>query len=194
MIIKTDARLIAQTCETTYLQGLALGCWLVSPSWLEACVEARARVHEHHFEVQACNLRSPNLQGKGIKGPERSRSLIARGERLLNGRRIFASSTADATVRTQLCQLVKLAGGTAIENSMVTPYGALKGPTPDCDLVILTDDSEEAKACIQHGYKYVLRTSWLMDSVACARCLDTEQYRWRRDLDPERFEMATSVL
>lgn len=193
MIIKTDARLIAQTCGTTYLQGLALGCWIVSPSWLEACVEARARVHEHHFEVQACNLRSPNLQAKGLKGPERSRSLVARGERLLNGRRMYAISTADATLRTQLCQLVKLAGGTAVENSTVT-LGVLKDPTPNCDLVILTDDSEEAKTCIQRGYNNVLRTSWLMDSVACVRCLDTEQYRWRGDLDPERFEMATSVL
>lgn len=136
-------------------------------------------------------MRTPNLQSRALKAPERARNLLAKGEQLLSGRTMFVSSTLDADLLTQLQRVVSLAGGTAL--LMNSTAAALNDPTTSGDLILLTDDAEEAKRYLQFGFQNVLNTSWLMDSVAVVSCLDTEQYRWRADLDSKRFEMATSV-
>lgn len=53
VIVATDARGVVATRVMKLCQALAVGCWILAPAWLEACMEAGAWVPEQAFEVKA---------------------------------------------------------------------------------------------------------------------------------------------
>ena len=52
VVVETDDRLVATGRSMKYMRGVLSGCWVVSYSWIDACLAAGAWLPEKNFEAK----------------------------------------------------------------------------------------------------------------------------------------------
>ncbi|KFM22509.1 BREAST CANCER SUSCEPTIBILITY 1-like protein [Auxenochlorella protothecoides] len=108
VIVATDARGVVATRVMKLCQALAVGCWILAPAWLEACMEAGAWVPEQAFEGDGCCL----------GGPARARKRADRGCPGLFAGRTFRIVGKGPLHAAGLTKAIELAGGSIVTRSL----------------------------------------------------------------------------
>ncbi|KAL6776020.1 hypothetical protein ACKKBG_A19475 [Auxenochlorella protothecoides x Auxenochlorella symbiontica] len=147
VIVATDARGVVATRVMKLCQALAVGCWILAPAWLEACMEAGAWVPEQAFEVKA--------NGCCLGGPARARKRADRGCPGLFAGRTFRIVGKGPLHAAGLTKAIELAGGSIVTRSL-----------PGACLVSLQNDLEFlSKAWKSWGVQPVT-SSWILDHLS----------------------------
>lgn len=174
VVVETDAELFVRKRSKLYLQGLALGCWIVSCAWLEACAEAKSPVKEKHFEVAGFRAdnhrRLPERVSTGAVGAAGRARMFDNRRRLFSGYRFFKAKFSDDRLRSLSETLIRLAGGSVVAKVPGAPSTSDK-------FMILTDDEATAEGYSHRGFHNVVDAAWVLDCVTCVELLDDRAYR-----------------
>ena len=164
--------------------GVLTGTWVVTPSWVAACLAAGAPVDETAYEVVGMTVDGQPLGPSGMPAAQRARCLAGEPP-LLAGLRIHLSGdfglTGTALPKAALEQLIGLGGGRLLRHAPNPPD---PGKAADPSVRILCDSSQRATAACQRAAEAaavstgcdVLSSSWLLDCVAHGQLLPTESY------------------
>ncbi|KAK2080413.1 hypothetical protein QBZ16_000266 [Prototheca wickerhamii] len=126
VIVAADATGVSRARTMKMAQALAVGCWVVSPEWLEACLEARAWVAEAPYELKG----DPCALG----GPARAAPPRGRAAGALSGTALLHRLHALALTRA-----IELAGGTVLRQGALTRQGAI-----ECGCCLVSAQSDPA--------------------------------------------------
>ena len=118
VIVAADATGVSRARTMKMAQALAVGCWVVSPEWLEACLEARAWVAEAPYELKG----DPCALG----GPARARRRHAAGRPGLFQGQLFCIVGKGGLHALALTRAIELAGGTVLRQGALTRQGAIE--------------------------------------------------------------------
>ncbi|XP_033116898.1 uncharacterized protein LOC117116888 [Anneissia japonica] len=165
VIIKTDAELVC--CRTLkYLKGISARLWIVSYTWVEACLKVGYLLPEEGFEVQGdvdC--------GRNHNGPKRAR--MSKSPLLMHSYEICHMGEYSSLNKDQIESLLKLCGATVVQHPTIFPllYGHLS-------CIIVQNYSNNKQDYYNDLYKQysvpVISIDWLLDSIStyCLQPID----------------------
>lgn len=123
VVVAADSTGMARARTMKMAQGLAQGCWIVSPDWLQACQRARAWVPESAYEIKG----DPCALG----GPARARRRRLMGRPGLFHGHVFRVEGKGGLHVLALTRAIELGGGTVLRQG--TPIdGAAARCTSAC--------------------------------------------------------------
>ena len=159
--------LIAQRRTMKLMRGIAEGKWIVGIEWAERCLKEKKFVREDDFEAVASGTDSDVVP----QGPQRSRLAFARGERLLNGWKVFPTDHPEGVDPAELAALITTLGGQVLS-------AAPTEPDPDGRTVIIVggdsvryDDRDDECDCVP-----VCEFEYLFDCITSYSVLPCEDY------------------
>jgi hypothetical protein len=186
VILDTTESLIAKQRSRKYLAGCAIGCWLVTHAWVEACVTAGYLVPEKKYEVRGVMLKgkSPReqaIQEKSIGCPERSRLLaLEKKNRIFCGMHVSVSHfqrrehespeeyKARRIIVTRLLHLGK---------AQVTDIESVTGDTNVEGWIAVTDCPIEVERLVSKGFSAIAQPVWVYDCLTVGHVLDVGSYK-----------------
>ena len=123
----------------TMLKAILLGCWIVSKSWLLACLEGQGWVDEEPYELVTF---SAAVKARRI---DRETAIITKSTLLQDIGRIYIGKNCKVP-RKDLVQLIQMAGGTTV--NQMKHASVILGHE-------LVDNTESVQVC----------EKWLLDSI-----------------------------
>lgn len=186
VILDTTESLIAKQRSRKYLAGCAIGCWLVTHAWVEACVTAGYLVPEKKYEVRGVMLKgkSPReqaIQEKSIGCPERSRLIaLEKKNRIFCGMHVSVSHfqrrehespeeyKARRIIVTRLLHLGK---------AQVTDIESVTGDTNVEGWIAVTDCPIEVERLVSKGFSAIAQPVWVYDCLTVGHVLDVGSYK-----------------
>ena len=164
--------------------GVLTGTWVVSPSWVAACLAAGGPVEEADHEVDGMTVDGQPMGPAGMPAAQRARCQAGEPP-LLSGLRIHLSGdfglTGAGLPKAALEQLVCLGGGRALRHAPNPPD---PGKVADPSIRILCDGTPRSGGAPLRGAEAaavstgcdVLSSTWLLDCVAHGQLLPTQPY------------------
>ena len=186
VILDTTESLIAKQRSRKYLAGCAIGCWLVTHAWVEACVTAGYLVPEKKYEVRGVMLkgkspRERDIQEKSIGCPERSRlHALEKKNRIFSGMHVAVSHfqkrenespeeyKARRIIVTRLLHLGK---------AQVTDIESVTGNTNVEGWIAVTDCPVDVERLVSKGFSAIAQPVWVYDCLTVGHVLDIGSYK-----------------
>ncbi|XP_072044884.1 uncharacterized protein [Amphiura filiformis] len=188
VITNTDENLV---CDRThkYFQGIAGRVWIVSFTWVEACLRKEDIISEKGFEIQG-----DVVNGHMHNGPERARTWQDK-PLMYQFEMCTYNSEKDVMQKDQLEAILQMCGASVVHHPTLFPLEA------DYYYIVLqpseqyTEDDYDA---ISNKYKVpIISREWVLDSVATYTLQPVEKYLMSGDHQPEMVfasDMDTSNL
>ena len=182
VILETDKFLIAKQRTRKYLGGCALGCWVVSSAWVDACIQEGGYVPEAKYQIRGVKIRGAGtreleIQKQGIGYPDRSRKRMLDGKpRLFSGMRFFVAQLLQKKGQSDqenqariviIKRLLLLGGGTLVQQEQATP---------EDNLVVISDNDKQVMVLQSNGFKRIVEPCWVYDCLTVGTIIDTSQY------------------
>ncbi|GAB4820683.1 hypothetical protein N2152v2_007729 [Parachlorella kessleri] len=157
VIVETDDRLVATGRSMKYMRGVLSGCWVVSYSWIDACLAAGAWLPEKNFEAQG----DPHAQtGAPRKGRLRRDN---DGPNLFQGVSAYvAQSSSKGRDGSELVALLESGGAKVL--ARLPP-----APEQHANLRLLVAGRDNATVARELKVKTgrpVLKWDWVFDSIS----------------------------
>ncbi|XP_033119949.1 uncharacterized protein LOC117119256, partial [Anneissia japonica] len=159
VIIKTDADLVC-TRTLKYFQGISARIWIVSYSWVTACLKTGYFLPEEAYEVVG-----DDINGENHNGPKRAR--MWKKELLMHKYKICPVGEYTGLKKDELKLLVELCGATTVVNpTLVSP---LSGQL--LYIIVQEYSDREYYKGLYEQYKIpVISLEWVLDSIS-AYCI-----------------------
>ena len=167
VLVDTEVGL-AKGRTAKFLGGLALGCWLVSYAWLDACIETRDLVPEAPFEVKGLEQLMYEKVSRGVPAASRLRRIEGRPG-IFDGITVYigkGSSKAKSDLRQPIPALIELAGGSVVKS--LTGSGPARIVALERDVALRLKKTYPAKD--------VISSKWILDSITQGILLPITKY------------------
>lgn len=187
VVVETNASLLATRRTRKYIEGCALGCWIVSHAWIDASIQAGEIVDERNYQVKGYALKNTTqvdraLQADAWNIPEKSRLRHLAGKKGIFHNMIFVvgcalgeeeneGSKRRSKKRLDLMHLIHLADGTA-----VTLDDDLVLSVKDAIGIVLSNGDPSEKKLQKLGCTCIMPSVWLYDCITSGKVLPTGSY------------------
>lgn len=169
VLVPTNEYAVAKERSARLIQALAAGCWVLSYTWLDACLELGRRVPEHTYEVKGCRTKGGSGRVQDIRPRRREKGEPG----LFAGTLIFvpgwSQKDAKALGRRDLAiQVAKLAGGEVIEE--------VTSAEQRMQCVTVAESALKAEGFHFRGFSKAVEFSWVTESLLAGRLLPFPRY------------------
>lgn len=188
IVVETNASLLAMRRTRKYIEGCALGCWIVSHAWIDASIQAGEIVDERNYQVKGYALKNTTqvdrlLQADAWNIPEKSRLRHLAGKKGIFHNMTFVvgsvrgeeenegSGKPRSKKRQELTHLIHLADGTA-----VTLDDDLSTSVKDAIGIVCSNNDSSEKKLRELGCACIMPSVWLYDCITSGKVLQTQSY------------------